>query len=317
MNRTDLRLISQIAPVTNDEAAGTASVATLDDLAARITAEPLGHAVPAHRIAPPRWRRALLGIPVAAAAVAAVAVGLAVASGTQSRPSTDKSVPSVAAKALTFTMKDGYITVIVKNPYADPSWYNADFKAHHLDITLRMVPVSPSLIGTVPYTDASSSAVGSEVTMIYAKCASAPSGGHLCAVGIKVPMDFHGQYDVDFGRRARPGEAYMSTNSAFAPGEALYGMNDIVGKPVAAALAQISQRHLTAILNDHNTIGSPSHFPGSWYVTDALPYKPGEVMLFVSRTQTPVPSEPGRRPASVGPSHRAPGTRAPRPARLR
>ncbi|MGH3165539.1 MAG: hypothetical protein ACRDN0_06545, partial [Trebonia sp.] len=119
---------------------------------------------------------------------------------------------------------------------------------------------------------------------IYAKCASAPSGGNRCAVGIKVPLNFHGQYDVDFGRPARPGETYVSTNSAFAPGEALYGMNDIVGKTVQAALAEIGTRHLTAILNDHQTTGSPSHFPGTWYVNDALPFKPGEVMLFVSRS---------------------------------
>jgi hypothetical protein len=136
------------------------------------------------------------------------------------------------------------------------------FKAHHLDITLRMLPVSPSLVGTVVYTDASSSAVESEVTMIYAKCASAPSGGNRCAVGIKIPLDFHGQYAVDFGRAARPGEAYVSTNSASASGE------------------------------DHQTTGSSGQFSGTWYVNDALPYKPGEVMLFVSRSESPT-SAPG------------------------
>jgi hypothetical protein len=31
---------------------------------------------------------------------------------------------------------------------------------------------------------------------------------------------------------------------AFAPGEALYGMKDIIGQPVAAVLAEIGKRYL-------------------------------------------------------------------------
>jgi hypothetical protein len=315
MNRTETRLtsrISQLAAVTDDEAARMASPSTLTDLAARITAEPPGDAVPARRIPPRRRGRMLLAIPVAAGVAAAgIIVGVAATSGTSSPPlphassplpAASRPLPSAASKALAFTVKDGYITVIVKDPYADPNWYKADFEAHHLDITLRMRPVSPSLVGTVIYTDAPSSAVGSEITMIYGKCAQAPSGGDRCAIGIKVPMDFHGQYEADFGRAARPGEVYVSANSAFAPGEALYGMKDIIGQPVAAVLAEIGKRHLTAILNDHSTFGAPGKFPGTWYVNDALPYAPGQVMLFVSRDQGHQPSAapPQRIPVKRG-----------------
>ncbi|MGH3164295.1 MAG: hypothetical protein ACRDN0_00175, partial [Trebonia sp.] len=186
MNRADARLISRIVQVTDDEAATMVPAATFGDLAAGITAEPAGDAPSVRPVAPRSRRRMVFGIPVACAAAAAgVAVGLAVTSGAHSAPPASKpparastSLPPAASKVLAFTEKAGYITVIVKNPYADPAWYNADFKAHHLDITLREIPVSPSMVGTVPYTDASSSAVESEVTMIYAKCTSAPSGGN-------------------------------------------------------------------------------------------------------------------------------------------
>jgi hypothetical protein len=38
-------------------------------------------------------------------------------------------LPATAYKALSCTVQHGYITVIVKNPYAGPSWYQADFQA--------------------------------------------------------------------------------------------------------------------------------------------------------------------------------------------
>lgn len=283
MNRTDRRLLGRIAPVTDDEAARLVSPDAFAGLAAQITATaPTPDRSTSSQAA--TWRRrkrVLLAVPAAAAAAAA---GITVSVlTTSSRP-----LPAAASKALSFTVAHGYITVIVKNPYADPSWYNADFKAHHLNITLRMIPVSPSMVGTVPYTGASSSATESEVTMIYARCAEAPSGGHQCPVGIRVPYDFRGQYDVDFGRAARPGEKYVSTAaSAFVTGEALHGMKFIVGQPLSTVLAEIGKRHLTAVLNDGNTFGPPGKFPGTWYVTDASPYAPGQVMLLVSRSRPP------------------------------
>lgn len=307
MNRTDTRMIGRIAPVTDDEAARLVSPGALADLGAQITASPAsraelaGPAVPARGNAniPRRRTRAVLAAAIAVPVAAAGIVGGLLATSTPAttpgtRPGT--SLPPAAARALSFTVRHGYIDVIVRNPYADPSWYNADFRAHRLDITLRMRPVSPSIVGTVIFTDASSSAVESEITMIYARCPDAPSGGHQCAVGIRVPLGFRGQYEVDFGRAARPGEQYVTTNSAFAHGEVLHGMKYIVGRPVPAVLAEIGKRHLTAILNDHNTFGPPGKFSGTWYVTDAVPYAPGQVMLFVSRSSgAPLSPAPAKR----------------------
>jgi len=49
--------------------------------------------------------------------------------------------------ALAFTTAGDYIRVVIRNPYADPSVYRAEFAAHHLDISLLMVPGSPSVVG--------------------------------------------------------------------------------------------------------------------------------------------------------------------------
>lgn len=275
--------VRRIAPVTDAEAARHVSAETLADLAAQITSTPdvrLARATDRRRIAwrspASRRRRRLLGLPLAAMGVAAgVALSLIM---TGNRP-----LPPAAYQALTFTTSSGYITVLVKNPYADPSWYNADFAQHHLAITLRVVPVSPSLVGTVVFEDNQPGT--SDVTPITAKgkCWTG-GGGDECTIGVKVPLDFHGEESIYFGRPARPGEQYVSTTSPFVRGEALYGMHYIIGQTVPTVLAELAKRHLTAVLNNHViTTGSPSQFPGTWYVQDASPYAPGVVMLFVGQ----------------------------------
>jgi hypothetical protein len=114
---------------------------------------------------------------VAAAAAVGIVAGLLVTFPAPQYAEGPEALPAAASKALSFTVQ-----------------------AHHLDITLEMPPVSPSMVGTVIYTSASSSAVESEVTTIYAPCAAAPSGGRKCAIGIRVPLGFHGQYVVSRSR---------------------------------------------------------------------------------------------------------------------
>jgi hypothetical protein len=138
------------------------------------------------------------------------------------------------------------------------------------------------------------------------KC-DVPSGGDDCPAGVRVPADFRGQAEIDFGRAARPGEKYVSSGSAFARGEALHGMN-IKGEPVAQVLSQLRARHITVA--DFNKVESNGdenvrQVPGGWYLYDAVPWAPGQVMLFVGATAT--------EPSTAAPqSARAPQARRPR-----
>lgn len=284
-------------PLTDDQAERMVSPETLADLASQITATPLRPAVTGwRRVRVPR-RPMLAGAALTAAM--AGAAGAFVLSGGLSGGLFGTSLPAAADKALTFTAKDGYITVMVKNPYADPSWYNADFAKHHLNVTLHVVPVSPSLVGTVVFTDEYPSGAGKQIATITAKGHCWTGGGADCPVGIKVPLDFRGQYQVVFGRPARPGEQYESTTSAFAPGEVLHGMRYIVGQPLSAVLAELRSRNLTAILHvpDASGLESPGQSPGPWYVWDADPFAPGKVMLWVGHSK-PTSSNPDPNDAS-------------------
>ena len=61
--------------------------------------------------------------------------------------------------------------------------------------------------------------------------------------------DFKGQADIVLGRTARPGESYVSTGDAFAPGEVLYG-SGLVRMRVSAALIKLKALGLSAEWRD-------------------------------------------------------------------
>jgi hypothetical protein len=116
---------------------------------------------------------------------------------------------------------------------------------------------------------------------------------------VKIPINFHGSANITFGRAARPGEQYTSTNSAFAPGEALHCV-DIRGHTVDEALAILRQHKVTVPIfhydemNSHNSYNvGRDKIPGNWYVNTADPWAPGQVMLWVQPTRPKTGGGPG------------------------
>ena len=308
--------LSQICPVTDAEAERIVHPATFADLASRITASPAATADGARARPSPATssrarRRWLIGAPLAAGLAVAVLLVTWLASPAQQvgpaspaqRVGPARIEPQVA-QALSFTTSGRYITVIVRNPLADPARYRAEFAAHHLDITLTLVPASPSLVGTLVYSGQSGSA---EITPITAqgKCYTG-GGGSACPVGVRIPADFRGQAQLAFGRAARPGERYETTAPATAPGEVMHGMR-FRGDTVSQVLAMLRERDVTVPVFNYASPGyarNLSHVPGTWYVYDAAPWASQQVMLFVGPTRTPAaqPPQPGAPVASASPT---------------
>jgi hypothetical protein len=308
--------LSKIAPVTDLDAARLVRASTLADLAAQVTAT----AVPADSPRGsnrgwrgPRWRVALIASPLAAG-IAALAIVLAVQGEPAVTPASDPSHaghPSDGGSAqltaaLSFTTSGGYITVIVRNPLADPSRYRAEFAAHHLKVTLTLVPASPSLVGALVYFSEPSNGGITPITA-QGKCYTG-GGGSACPVGVRVPVGFRGQAQLVFGRAARPGEQYETTASATAPGEVMHGMR-VHGLTVARVLAMLRQREVTVpVYNyaDHGYAKLLHSVPGTWYVYDADPWAPQQVMLFVGPvwpqpvSSTPGPGTPVPSPTAIG-----------------
>jgi hypothetical protein len=281
--------VSLITPISDDEAVRMARPETLADLASQITATPVPSAGTRRvRDASVWWRtragrRMLLGLPLTAAVGGAAALVLMLSSG----PGTGQvTLTPQDARALSFTtLPSGGLRVIIRDPYRDPAVYRAIFAEHHLNITLQMIPASPSMVGVPEY-------IGGPLTPIYGKgpheCADPGSGQHIetCAIGVLIPANFHGSGGVAFGRAARPGEQYMTSGSAFAPGEAMHGMT-IKGKTVAQVVAELKVRGVTVAYFNYDS-GAPHYnvnvrqVPGNWYVSGAEPWAPNQMLLFVS-----------------------------------
>jgi hypothetical protein len=179
----------------------------------------------------------------------------------------------------------GYIIATVTDPFAAQSSLNAAFKAAGLNIVVTLVPASPSIVGTV--TSMSGPASGPQIqTLEGDSCVTGGGGVGGCPIGLKIPRDFTGQATITLGRPAQSGEDYVSTTSAFAPGESLH-CSGLLNEQVTAALPQIKADNITAYwgndpfpaANGNDTQTPPS---GVEYITDANPVSAGVVWF---RTQ--------------------------------
>jgi hypothetical protein len=301
----DLSSIAELAAPSDAEAGRLVADSTHADLIARITATPYqATARGSAARAPSMTRRLAIGLPAAAAVVAAALV--ITSSGQPGHHPGPAAVHPAKAELLSFTRHGRYIEVIVRDPLADEKKYNAEFKAHGLHITLSLVAASPSLVGTLVYFDGSSAI--RPITAI-GKCWTG-GGGSQCPVGLRVPIRYHGTASLVFGRAARPGERYETTAPATMRGEVLYGLH-VVGRRVAAVLAMLRKRHV--VVGEYNYQNRKRggmlarRVPLNWFVYSADPWAPGQVMLFVGKTRHERIYQPSNKLPAPKPS-RAPGT---------
>jgi len=316
----DLGLVARLAAITDAEAGRLAGPGTRADLAARITATPpdapggtAGQAGPAGQAVRRSRRTGRTGRPLRSAsrssrvrwlsglAAACVAVGLAGFVIFGLLQGSHRFMGGVVrAQALAFTRHGRYIDVIVRNPLADARRYRAEFRARGLDISLKLVPASPSLVGTVVYFDGSNAI---KTITAFGRCHTG-GGGPVCPVGLRVPVHYRGHADFVFGRPARPGERYETTAPSTAPGEALHGLR-VAGRRVAAVIEEIAVRHVRVAVYHITTAAGRGeivrHVPARYFVYEADPWAPGQVMLWVGKTRTPPAYAPGN-PAQPSPS---------------
>jgi hypothetical protein len=318
--------LNGIATVTDAEAARLASPGAFADLAAQIVAtDPLGASaarpraplfVP-HRFLPrrggphPRRRLALLtAFPAALAAVAALLVTvLSPGGGPSSHPggggrTADGGANSSAAiRALSFTKEKGTVTVIIKNPYADAAWYNADLARHHIPLTLQVFPASPSMVGSIiggNYAPGVKELTGQRL------CYYPSAGGAAspCVIGFTVPTNLKDEGSLWIGGPAKSGQQYETTGSIFAPGEALAGLlNQVAGQPLSEVRPIFVAHHLKiAVCRDKNNNNvNPDSVPGDYYITNIMPWAPGQAIVWTSPKRSWGGSERVDLPSAIPP----------------
>jgi hypothetical protein len=198
------------------------------------------------------------GVAVTAAAAAAfttIAISSPVSTQESRTPGATAGAlaPGLPAHLVDFTRPNGRIVVKITDPDAPVSQLDAIFQAHGLHIKINVIPVSPSLVGTIVYTD-----VRATRELRDRSCQMGGSG--RCWVGFILPAGFHGSGNLTVGRAARPGELYESTDSAFSQGEGLHG-SGLAGKPAKEALPFLRARHLGVLWMVN----------GSWTYSKATP----------------------------------------------
>jgi hypothetical protein len=245
---------------------------------------------PAHRgrrSAHRRRRPLRLGLAGAATAAAAVTVVAALTARSAVSPTT--------ADAVAFrTASNGEIIATVTDPFAAQAQLNAAFAKQGLNITVSLVPVSPSIVGTVLYVGESST--GSQIQPLQG--GHCLTGGGGCPIGLKIPKDFTGSGSITLGRPAKPGEEYESAASAFAPGEPLH-CSGLLGARVQSAMSTLERDKLTLkwsevvpgpsnAISTTRTLGQP---PTHSYIWGAELTTPGHLAL--TTQTTPWPNTPG------------------------
>ncbi|HET7013600.1 MAG TPA: hypothetical protein VFI65_06800 [Streptosporangiaceae bacterium] len=312
----DLSQIAELSTISDAEASQLISDRTHADLIAAITSTPRSSPETARRNArrigmrAPITRRWLIATPVVLGVAGAMLIaGLVARPGEHVGPI--NVGPGNAKAALTFAKHGHYIDVIVNNPYADQKKYDAEFKAHGLDIKLDLVAASPSVVDKVVFFGGTGN--WTKLKVINSKRRCHHGGGGPCPIGIgfRVPLNFHGHARLAFGRPAKTGERYEASVSPFAPGEALHGLR-IIGHRLGAVLAQLRTRHVTVAeyhtLVHHNREIVIHNAPKNWFVYDASSWSKGKVMLEVGKTRhqpvlAPAPGTPVPTPSPTGRDH--------------
>jgi hypothetical protein len=210
-----------------------------------------------------------------------------------------------AAAAVAFRTQGRYIVAVIKDPVADGEELKAEFAEHGLDISLQLLPVSPSFVGKFVFEGDSGTEGGPAIETLYDPDAACTTpGGSQCPIGLRIPLDFQGHADLGLGRAAEPGEEYVSANDAFAPGEALHD-SGLRGMTVHDALRVLDGLGVRAIWRsndasiDRGVDGIDPSTIADQHVADAVPYSAGVLMIWASPGQ---PEEPGAPQATASPN---------------
>ncbi|RBQ15558.1 hypothetical protein DP939_34865 [Spongiactinospora rosea] len=215
-----------------------------------------------------RVRRAVV-IPLAAVLGAvAVVVGLAFVPA-------DAPGGIAPSAALAFQRVGDDWVVTIKDLYAEPERFAADFKARGFDIELMTGPGSPSVVGQLAMSE---TAEGTTPVKEESVGCDSPGGG--CTVSFRIPADFKGSMRLGFARPAQAGERYEFAGRVDAAGELLHCV-PFRGMTVDEVRGALAERGGSI---EEFRVGERSdrarEVPGGWYVESAVPSLPGQVLAW-------------------------------------
>jgi hypothetical protein len=235
-------------------------------------------------------RRRPLGALVVAVGLFALLLIVVGLPGARSRLGAQRASSAIAFR----TAADGDVIATVVEPFAAQTQLEQAFARRGFDIQVSLVPVSPSLVGTLVYASEEDGA-DSIQPLLQGPCLA---GGSGCSVGVRILSSFEGRGYITLGRAARVGEAYATTASAFAPGEPLH-CSGLLGATVAQALPRLESGHLQAQWREDVSTGASSRAkelptpPAGNYIWEATLSAPGRLVVFTEPTPWPADARHG------------------------
>ncbi|MEU4224904.1 hypothetical protein AB0F17_11460 [Nonomuraea sp. NPDC026600] len=217
-----------------------------------------------------RWRRPLFALPITAAVISAAVWAI---------------LTPATASALDIKEEGDHYVIEVKDLTADPKVYESQLRGAGLDISLSVVPATPSFVGEI---DPGPSSYQDKIKTIDRpeQCVLHRS----CPIGVTIAKDFAGSAEITLGREARPGEEYEIIGSLDAPGEPLH-CKPFYNRPVSEVRALLKGRGLA--VGEYVTQGNEQQVrtsvPNSVYVTGGHLSRYGMATLTVA--DEPMPPE--------------------------
>lgn len=276
--------VGGLARVRDEDLAERGSGAGARTLLESIMAAESAHEPAVRRRARPVRRLAVAAVVVSALAAAAV-IGPGLIEGGRGVPN------SYANSAIEIEQRGDAWVARVKDPYANPGLYGEAFKAVGLDVSLNLVPASPSGVGKVVRMGFSGNTSPGKGLGGGFEPEGCDMGSPGCALAVTVAVGFTGTGVISLGRPAKPGEQYENAATATTKGELLHGVKvdeRTVGEVREAAAERGVKTKIWVIEPtepsgySYNPKGQPEHVGDDWIVWDAEVLGADTVKLLVT-----------------------------------
>ncbi|GII87386.1 hypothetical protein Ssi03_53760 [Sphaerisporangium siamense] len=282
MNEADRMIDRLVADIAPDPGPGMTPLAR----------ELLDEITMARPAAPARPRRRWLAVPLVAGPLrrwSAVPVAAALAMIAMVAGVALTSPP--ASAALEFKREKRFYVITVKDLFANPGVYQAEFEARGFDITLSVAPTSEGnarsmfVLNGVDRVTGRAYADGAITTIM----TPGPCLRRMqCAAKVKVPVDYRGTAEIVLGRVARPGEEYELPPPIDGPGEPFHCVR-YVNKTVADLMPMLRARGVMPEFFSYGAKAPKPAAPLGWYVHDGVMSAAGKARILVQPTPNPTP----------------------------
>ncbi len=204
--------LTRLARVRDEDLAGRDARPAARALLSAIQAEPAEAQADFTSAAPNRTGRLVAAAAVVAAVTTAVVVGPSMIEDGTGHAS------SYANSAIEIRRDGDFFVARIKDPLADHARYVEAFRAVGKDVEIRLVPVSPRLVGMRIRSSGGTGSMSSEVVSpdpARVDCGREPV---RCTLVIRVSADMKGTARYTLGRAARPGETVQDPTVEPGPG---------------------------------------------------------------------------------------------------